>query len=61
MQVSRCVGVHVARVHLNVTSVHGIIMSFIDLVPKSGAGATFSNDKSSAILLSNSGGTSKSK
>ena len=49
-------------VHLNVVSIHGIIMSFIDLVPKSGAGVDSSSEESPAAspaLLPKSRGTSK--
>ena len=59
-QVHECTcGVHV---HFNITHVHGIIMSYIDLVPKSRAGIDSSSEESPAaspILLPKPRGTSK--
>ena len=64
MQISRCVsvctcGVHV---HFSVTCLHCIMMSFIDLVPKSGAGIDGSSEESPAAsraLFPKPRGTSK--
>ena len=59
MQISRCVSVHV---HFHVTRLHCIIMSFIDQVPKSGAGIDGSSEESlaaSPALLPKPRGTSK--
>ena len=50
------------RVHFNITRVHGIIMSYIDLVPKSRAGIDSSSEESPAAshaLLPKARGTSK--
>ena len=59
-QVHECAcGVHV---HFHVTRLHCIIMSFIDLVPKSGAGTDGSSEESPAAsptLLPEPRGTSK--